>query len=178
MVFYDVLFGIFHIYFVHLEYYFNYMKKIESIDTFDSLMRVLRRYFGLNGKLDLTPEQKFRKQEYENMILTFLTDFETIARYKDPKNPEYTIKNLKNFLDGHAIPAFSKAEEAEYFDLSYIRLKQIMAEKNLKSREVINATGINQSLFSKILNGDRKPSEEVKQRLSEYFNEDFHKYKY
>jgi transcriptional regulator with XRE-family HTH domain len=53
-----------------------------------------------------------------------------------------------------------------------------MAEKNLKSREVINATGINQSLFSKILNGDRKPSEDVKQRLSEYFNEDFHKYKY
>ena len=159
-----------------MEYYFKHMKKIESIDTFDSLMRVLRRYFGLNDKLDLTPEQKFRKQEYENMILTFLTDFETIARYKDPKNPEYTIKNLKNFLDGHAIPAFSKAEEAEYFDLLYIRLKQIMAEKNLKSREVINATGINQSLFSKILNGDRKPSKHVKQRLSEYFNEDFSKY--
>lgn len=156
----------------------NDMKKIESIDTFDSLMRVLRRYFGLNGKLDLTPEQKFMKQEYENMILTFLTDFETHARYKDPKIPEYSIKNLKRFFDGLAVPAFSKAEEAEYFDLLYIRLKEIMAEKNLKSREVINATGINQSLFSKILNGDRKPSEEVKQRLSEYFNEDFHKYKY
>lgn len=155
---------------------FYIMKKIESIESLDSLIRVLRRYFGLNGKLDLTPEQKFMKQEYENMILTFLTDFETVARYKDSKVPEYTFKNLKTFLDGKAIPFMSKSMEEEFLDLFYLRIREIMLEKNLKSRDVIDATGINQSVFSKILNGDRKPSKQVKQRLSEYFNEDFSKY--
>ncbi len=152
------------------------MKKIESIESSDSLIRVLRRYFGLNGKLDLTPEQKFRKQEYENMILTFLTDFETIARYKDPNIPDYSIKNLKTFFEASAIPFMSKAMEEQYFDLFHKRIKEIMVEKNIKSKDVIESTGINQSVFSKIVNGDRKPSKVVKQKLSEYFNEDFSQY--
>jgi hypothetical protein len=54
------------------------MKKIESIDTFDSLMRVLRRYFGLNGTLDLTPEQK---QQAQQIYSQYLAPFEKYLRY-------------------------------------------------------------------------------------------------
>jgi hypothetical protein len=152
------------------------MKKIESIDSSDSLIRVLRRYFGLNGKLDLTPEQKFRKQEYEDIILTFLNDLETASRFKDANNPDYSLKLIKKFFESSAIPWMSKEQEAEFLDLFYVRIQHLMKERNLKSKDIVEATGINQSVFSKIYNGDRKPSKAVRQRLSEYFNEDFSKY--
>ena len=87
-----------------------------------------------------------------------------------------SIKNLKTFFEASAIPFMSKAMEEQYFDLFHKRIKEIMVEKNIKSKDVIESTGINQSVFSKIVNGDRKPSKVVKQKLSEYFNEDFSQY--
>lgn len=152
------------------------MKKIEHIDSIENLIIVLRRFFGLNGKLDLTPEQKFRKQEYEDLILTFLNDLESASRYKDPNNPDYSMKLIKKFFESSAIPWISKKQESEFLDLFYVRIQQLMKERNLKSKDIVEATGINQSVFSKIYNGDRKPSKSVKQKLSEFFNEDFTKY--
>ena len=52
-------------------------------------------------------------------------------------------------------------------------LKKLMLVNNINANEVINGTGINQSVFSKVLNGNRKPSETTKIKIENFFQEKF-----
>ena len=85
---------------------------------------------------------------------------------------------LTNFLNHNA--ALAKMEQApmEHPDPSNFgeMLRELMQEKKIISRDLIEKTGINQSVLSKVLNGLRPPSKDVVETLSTFFKQDLSKW--
>lgn len=59
-------------------------------------------------------------------------------------------------------------------DLSFSNtLTQIMKDRKMKSKDVYEAIGVKQPLFSKIKRGDIKPKKETIEKLNNFFNYKF-----
>jgi hypothetical protein len=151
----------------------------DFINSFESLIIKLRKFFRLNqATLKLSKEEEQIKKDLETQIIEFLNDFQTHATYEDEKKPNYSLDMLANFFNIGSVPLMTKKEEAEAFkSQGFInKLDELMKKKGVKSKEVIEATGINQSVFSKAKVGIREPSKELLETLSTYFKYDFMQY--
>jgi len=153
--------------------------EVTKIDTMHQFITKLRSYFNLIKQEKLSESERERKNKLEVEISMFLNQLDSFAMY-DAGNAQinYSLDMMKRFFTDNQLPdmpSIGKPDHPKAKTFSQ-KLNELMKERKVQSRDVIDSTGINQSVFSKIKSGMRKPSMDVTRQLSAYFNCDLYEY--
>jgi hypothetical protein len=162
--------------------------KLNNIDKF---FKALNNYFGLIQQIEKNNSDTEKIKDLENKIIEFLVEYRNFnldlyrSRIEIPYNFETFMQFIKeidknfdiNDLMLNPNPSNSSKREEDLKSIEFrAKLNELMKSKNVKSNDVIKAIGINQSVFSKIKVGIRKPTNNILKSLNEYFNYDFNQY--
>lgn len=162
--------------------------KLNNIDKF---FKALNNYFGLIQQIEKNNSDTEKIKDLENKIIEFLVEYRNFnldlyrSRIEIPYNFETFMQFIKEIDKNFDIsdlmlnpnPSNSSKREEDLKSIEFrVKLNELMKSKNVKSNDVIKAIGINQSVFSKIKVGIRKPTNNILKSLNEYFNYDFNQY--
>ncbi len=142
----------------------------------ETLIRTLRYYVKLNRQASLDKAEKELKNDLEAQVIGFLNDLQGYtAQHTKDKKPNYSLELVTKFLKEGCVPYLSDDDDKVILKKEGFinKLTELMAKKGIKSKDVIEATGINQAVFSKAKVGLRTPSKELLKALSAYFKFDF-----
>lgn len=159
-----------------------------QLNNIDKFFKALNKYFSLIQKEEKKNSDIEKIKDLEIKIIEFLVEYRNfnLDMFRSSIEIPYNFETFMMFIqeidkkfDSNDIilnPSSNNNRE----DLKSIefrtKLNELMKEKNVKSNDVIIATGINQSVFSKIKVGIRKPTNNILKSLNEYFNYDFNQY--
>lgn len=151
--------------------------KIYSMET---LIKALRNFILLNGEQHLGKFDETLKKDYEAQIVAFLNNLENYSKlHSEDAKPNYSLENVSEFIRtgcSHHLSLESSKENLSSQAFTE-KLSELMKKKGVKSKDIIEATGINQAVFSKAKVGLRKPSKDLLKVLSKYFKYDLSEFK-
>lgn len=100
--------------------------------------------------------------KYENQAVYFALSKLIDAREMEQWEFNF-ISDLRDKFNGERKPKEK--------DLTFANnLTELMNINKIKAKEIIEATGIKQSLYSKIKNGAIKPNHEIKKKITDFFD--------